>query len=94
LQNQQARSGLQIIGISLDDEVQPVRAFYQEFKMNYPVAVGDAGLAERYGGILGLPVTFLIDCDGRIAVKHAGEVDVAMIEQEIRALLQQCGKQD
>ncbi len=32
--------------------------------MNYPVAMGDAKLAERYGGILGLPVAFVIDRAG------------------------------
>src|SRR5579859_665878 len=56
--------------------------------MNYPVAIGDANLAERYGGILGLPVSFLIDCDGRIYVKHAGQTDILLIEQEIKLLLQ------
>jgi cytochrome c biogenesis protein CcmG, thiol:disulfide interchange protein DsbE len=87
LQNKYRDQGLQIIGISLDDDARPVRAFYQQFKMNYPVAVGDASLAERYGGILGLPVSFLITCDERIYARHAGETDISVIEQEIKPLL-------
>jgi peroxiredoxin len=86
LQNKYRDRGLQIIGISLDDEPKPVRGFYQQFKMNYPVAVGDANLAERYGGILGLPVNFVIDRDGRIYGKHAGEVDLPLVEREIQSL--------
>ena len=77
---------MQIIGISLDDDPKPVQVFYQQFKMNYPVAVGDANLAERYGGILGLPVNFVIDRDGRIYAKHAGEVDPSLLENEIQSL--------
>jgi cytochrome c biogenesis protein CcmG, thiol:disulfide interchange protein DsbE len=55
--------------------------------MNYPVAIGDAKLAEQYGGVLGLPVSFLIGRDGRIYVKHLGETDISLIEREIKWLL-------
>jgi thiol-disulfide isomerase/thioredoxin len=87
LQNRYRDRGLQVIGISLDDDPRAVHIFYQQFKMNYPVAVGDANLAERYGGILGLPVNYLIDRDGRIYAKHIGEVDISLIEQEIKTRL-------
>lgn len=86
LQNKYRDRGLQIIGISLDDDPKPVRSFYQQFKMNYPVAVGDANVAERYGGILGLPVNFVINREGRIHAKHMGDVDISLIEQEINSL--------
>lgn len=86
LQNKYRDRGLQIIGISLDDDPTPVRSFYQQFKMNYPVAVGDANVAERYGGILGLPVNFVIDRDGRIYAKHAGESAPSLVENEIQSL--------
>lgn len=91
LQNRYRDRGLQIIGISLDDGAKPVAKFYEQFKIDYPVAMGDADLAERYGGILGLPVSFLIGCDGRIYVKHTGETDVSLMEQEIRPLLERRG---
>ena len=86
LQNKYRSQGLQVIGISLDDDPEPVRAFYQQFKINYPVAIGDANLAERYGGILGLPVNFVIGRDGRIYAKHPGEVDLPVVEREIQSL--------
>lgn len=87
LQKRYQNKGMQIIGISLDDQTDPVRAFYKRFKMNYRVAMGDADLAERYGGILGLPVCFLIDCDGRIHARYDGQIDVSLIELEIKLLL-------
>ncbi len=86
LQNKYRGQGLQIIGISLDDNPKPVRAFYKQFKINYPVAIGDANLAERYGGVLGLPVNFVIGRDGRIYAKHLGEVDLFLVEREIQSL--------
>jgi len=88
LQNKYRNRGLQIVGVSLDDDAKPVRDYYRQLKMNYPVAVGDAGLAERYGGILGLPVSLVIGCDGRIHARHTGIADVSLIEQEVAHLLQ------
>jgi len=87
LQNVYDREGLQIVGISLDDDPKRVHAFYQQLRMNYPVAIGDAKLAEQYGGVLGLPVSFLIGRDGRIYAKYAGETDISMIGREIKSLL-------
>ena len=80
--------GLQVIGISMDDGPKPVREFYQQFKMNYPVALGNEKVADAYGGVLGLPVTFLIERDGRIAAKYVGEVQMPTLDQGIESLLQ------
>ncbi len=87
LQNKYGGQGLQIVGISLDDDPRLVSGFYQQLKMNYPVAIADAKLAEQYGGVLGLPVSFLIGRDGRIYTKHVGDTDTSLIEREIRSLL-------
>jgi hypothetical protein len=73
----------------MDDDVKPVRAFQQQYKMNYPVALATPAIAGRYGGILGLPVTFVIDRTGQIAARHIGATDVAVIESEVRKLLAQ-----
>ena len=88
LQNKYGDQGLRIIGISMDDGPDPVREFYQRFHMNYPVAMGNAKIGELYGGVLGLPIAFLVDRDGRIEAKHIGATDSSIFEREIKALLQ------
>lgn len=87
LQNKYGNQGLRVIGISLDDDAKPVLGFYDQFRINYPIVIGDAGLAERYGGILGLPVTFLIGCDGRIYSRYSGKADIMQVERELKPLL-------
>jgi cytochrome c biogenesis protein CcmG/thiol:disulfide interchange protein DsbE len=87
LQNKYGSQGLQIIGLSMDDEAKPVVKFVQDMKINYPVAVADEKLAEKYGGVLGLPVAFVIDKEGRIAQKHVGETAPEVFEKEVAALL-------
>jgi len=88
LQNKYGDQGLQIIGVSMDDGPEPVREFYQRFKMNYPVVMGTAKTGEIYGGILGLPIAFVIGRDGRIYAKHRGATEIPVFEKEIVNLLQ------
>ena len=87
LQDKYRAQGFQVIGFSMEDRDSALRDFYRNYKMNYPVAVGSAKIAESYGGILGLPTTFLIGRDGRIRAKYPGLADFASLEQEIIALL-------
>jgi cytochrome c biogenesis protein CcmG/thiol:disulfide interchange protein DsbE len=87
LQNKYGGIGLQTIGISMEDNEGALRDFYRKFKMNYPVIIGNQQVAQEYGGILGLPTTFLIGRDGRIHSKHSGLADFPKLEQEIVALL-------
>jgi thiol-disulfide isomerase/thioredoxin len=87
MQDRYASQGFSVIGISMDDEPGPVVEFYKEFKMNYPVAVGNQRIGELYGGIFGLPTTFLIGRDGRIYAKHTGGINPAIIASEVEELL-------
>jgi len=87
LQNKYGDKGLQIIGVSMDDGPEPVREFFQRFKMNYPVVMGNAQTGELYGGVLGLPIAFLIGRDGRISAKHIGATDISVFEKEIKNVL-------
>ena len=87
LQRKYGDRGLQVIGVSMDDSPDPVRAFYRQFRMNYPVVMGTADVGAAYGGVLGLPIAFLVDREGRIYAKHMGATDAAVFENEIRKLL-------
>jgi peroxiredoxin len=88
-QDKYAGQGFQAMGISMDDGPQPVQEFYKQFKINYPVAMGTTQLAESYGGVLGLPVTFLIGRDGKIAAKYVGATETSVIQQKVESLLKQ-----
>jgi peroxiredoxin len=88
LQNDLGAKGLQVVGISMDDDTQSVRDLYQQLKMNYPVAMGDAKVGNLYGGVLGVPIAFVIGRDGRIYAKHVGATRFATFDDEVSALLE------
>jgi len=87
LQKRYGAQGFTMVGISMNDNPEPVVDFYRELQMNYPVAVGNSRLGDLYGGIPGLPTTFLIGRDGRIYAKHVGATDPTVFETEIQQLL-------
>ncbi len=79
--------GLQVIGISMNEDAAPVRRLVARLKLDYPVAMGSAKLGERYGGVLGLPLTYLIDKNGEVRARFQGEANLVTIEKQLRLLL-------
>lgn len=81
--------GLQVLGISMDDSAPPVIKVYRKYQLAYPVVMGDEHIGEQYGGILGLPVTYLIDPQGKVLARYQGEPDLTQMEQQIQQHLPQ-----
>ncbi len=86
-QRQYGSQGLQVIGISMDDDAAPVRKLVSKLKTDYPIAMGDAKLGEEYGGVMGLPLTYLIDRNGVVRMRFQGETELKSIEAELKSLL-------
>jgi thiol-disulfide isomerase/thioredoxin len=86
---QQFGDDLVIVGYSVDDTADKARAFAQEYKINYPVLLGEGreDVQEAFGPIYGIPASFLIARDGRVCKRHMGIAPKAVFEKEIRSLL-------
>ena len=86
-QNKCRNDGLAAIGVSMDDDGwKSVKPFLEEHKLNYPVVIGNDDLGEQFG-VINMPLTLLIDRNGKIAESHAGVVDKDNFESKIRSLL-------
>ena len=79
--------GLQVIGLSVGEKPDVVRSFAKANGITYPVGMSSDSIEQAYGGIRGIPTTFLIDKQGRIAGQFTGYQEKQVFEQEIRALL-------
>ena len=80
--------GFEILGISLDEGGPSVVVpFAQEYGITYPLAMGNQALTQSYGGIRGIPTSFLADREGRIVEKYIGPIDAQTLDQAVRALL-------
>ncbi len=87
LQKKYQSQGFQVIGFSVEDDAGELRDFYHKYQMNYPVVPSNLKIADGFGGVLGLPTTFLIGRDNLIHAKHNGASDFSALEQEVVALL-------
>jgi peroxiredoxin len=92
LQDEFREMGLLFVGVSLDEEgFEAVRPFAEEFGVNYPLVIGDEHLVEQFGGLQGLPTTFLIDRSGRIRYGMTGLAGRGHLMPLIRELLDENG---
>lgn len=70
--------GLEVIGIGIEDKIEPVRDFAKAYDMDYPVLLGkDQGLdlMRALGNTkMGLPFTVAIDRAGKLVVVKMGGI--------------------
>jgi peroxiredoxin len=88
--------GLTVIGVSMDDDgwksVKPFLARKTDpetggnIAMQYPVVIGSEQLAKAYN-LTSMPMTLLIDRQGKIALSHTGVVNKNDFEAHILQLL-------
>jgi peroxiredoxin len=78
--------GLEIVGVSMDDESAAVKEFLKGNRIDYPVVMGNEGVANDFGGIEGLPTKFIIDRSGKVVKKLVG-YQVMELERAVLELL-------
>jgi cytochrome c biogenesis protein CcmG/thiol:disulfide interchange protein DsbE len=82
-----AEEGLTCIGSAMDEEGwRTVKPYLEEHPINYRIVLGHPILEQPFA-ITNLPITILIDRQGRIADRHLGVVDKDRWEEQIRSLL-------
>ena len=79
--------GLVIVGISIDDSPEQLKAFMGEYKMNYPVLQMTPEVETAWGPFYGYPTSLVVARDGSICTKHLGPATKEQFEKEIKALL-------
>ncbi len=78
---------LQVLGVNMDDDMAKAHAAAGKLKVGYPLLVGGAHIGSTYGGIYGLPVSFVIDQRGIVRAEYQGGNHVQAIHAEIARLL-------
>lgn len=79
--------GLEVVGVSLDsDGWKSVRPFLKEKSIPYTIVIGNDTTANKFN-VTAMPVTMLIDREGRVAATHTGVPAKSTYESDIQTLL-------
>ena len=88
LQKRYASTGVQFLGVAMDDaSTKEIAEFAESMKVNYPILIGKESVGDAYGGVQFLPETFYIDREGKVVDKAFGLKGRGEIEDEIKKLL-------
>ncbi len=89
MQRELKAQGLEVVGVSTfpGDTADVIRDFQKELPQEYTVLRGAESVGDTFGNGPGLPVTYLIDRDGRIRQKITGPHDRAGWEAVVKPLL-------
>ena len=88
LQREYASHGLQIIGITFPPENKTrVQRFARSLKVNYPIVLGTRQIRDRFSSEETLPLTVVIDRDGKVNDIISGILLPEEFDEKIKPLL-------
>ena len=88
LQREHGKDGLQIIGVTYPpEEKERVRRFARKLKVNYPIILGTHEFKVRYSSDETLPLTVVINRDGKVSDIISGILLRQEIDEKIKPLL-------
>jgi len=79
--------GVSVVGISVDENPKSLVGFDREAHIEYASLLTSEQAEKAFGGIVGLPTTFVVDRQGKVFKSYIGEVDRDDLEADIQALL-------
>jgi cytochrome c-type biogenesis protein CcmF len=79
--------GAVVVGVAFEDDAGQVLEMARELGLTYPLGVDTDGRIATSFGVTGVPETFVIDPQGRIARVFIGQVNAAQLQTELDGLL-------
>lgn len=85
--------GFTVLGLSVSDTPEQIKAFAAEFGINYPLFVADGreDIMDAYGPMIAYPTSWFVKPDGTVFLKHLGSASAEWFEQQVMALLEASG---
>ena len=97
LQDKYSSKGFTMLGASMDEDgVKAVDPFIhttnfnvggQQRTMDYPIVLGTDAITDKFGGLLGMPTSYLISRDGKIVKKYIGVVNEQQVIKDVESQL-------
>ena len=88
LQNSFGSQEFSVVAFSVDEgAVSALENLITKYDINYPVLLAEPVVTKSFGGVTGIPVTFIVNRQGKIVKKYLGYVGHDILEEEIKSML-------
>lgn len=88
LQQQFSKTDFSVVGLSVDQGgLDVVAKLVEKRAINYPVLMADETTARNFGGVAGIPTSFLVNKEGNVVKKYPGYVPHAVLENDIKKIM-------
>jgi thiol-disulfide isomerase/thioredoxin len=97
MQQEYGAKGFTLLGIAMDEEGTKIVAPYVQSTqfsvdghpagINYPIVLGSDDIATQFGGLLGMPTSYLISRDGKIIKKYIGSLTDTQVAKDVQGQL-------
>ena len=88
LQDSFKGKGFSVVAFSVDEgDPAPLHRLIEKYGINYPVILAEPDITRGFGGVTGIPVTYLVNRKGEIVKKYLGYVGHDVLEEEIKNML-------
>lgn len=88
LTNEFADDDFTLLAVSVDQGgSKVVTEFMQQHDINYTVALATQKILQDFGGVYGIPVSFLVNKEGDVVKRYTGYVPHNLLSKEIKSLL-------
>lgn len=88
LQDKFASHGFSVVGISIDTGgASIVKQMMENEGINYPVLISDRITIMNFGGVTGVPESFLVNKEGNVVKRYVGYVPQDLLEKDIQTIL-------
>jgi peroxiredoxin len=87
LQKTYSQSGFSVIGLSVDKEKRVVRDLVAKRDINYPVMMATDALTVSFGGVYGVPTSFLVNRSGTVVKKYTGYVPQTVLVRDLEQII-------
>lgn len=83
------KNEVQFIGLNVGEKESQIREFVKSMGINYIIGYSNENIEKLFGGINGLPTTFIIGKDGKVKAKAIGYRSKEWFENQIISALRE-----
>ena len=88
LQEKYSKEGFSVVALSVDEGgSKVVKKLVEKRSINYPVLMANRSTARAFGGVVGIPTSFLVNSQGTVVKKYPGYVPRVLLENDIKKIM-------